>query len=57
MVRILDEARAVIPQDFCDTADELKKTASQRYGTYDRMGMCTPIATRDEEIRYLREWK
>lgn len=48
MLRIMEQADAYLPQELRDLAGEFRKMCGQRAGTYDRVGMCTPILNRKE---------
>lgn len=52
MAPIKARAMTYLPQEFMDIAEEFRKTCVQRAGTFDRVGMCTPILNRKESAQF-----
>lgn len=56
MLRIKTQAKAYLPQEFIEIADEFREVCWKRAGTYGRTGACTSILNRDEAKKYGEDW-
>ena len=56
-VAIREKAKTYLPEEFRTLADEFAAMCAQRAGTFDRVGMCTPICVPEEEKKFLTDWE
>ena len=53
MLQIKEKAKAYLPKEFTEIADEFHEISWMRAGTYFRVGGCTPILSEDEGKQFL----
>ena len=55
MLRIREQAKAYLPEEFVEIADEFHELCWKRAGTHFRTGFCTPILSEEEQEAFVKK--